>query len=83
MLSFFLNILATEVSLNLLVRSVHLSLSLIMSLIHSLHFFLSNVEEVFSTEESSIGILFGLIVVFCFFCGGRGIRIGDVEQGVL
>jgi len=79
LLSFFLNILATEVFLNRLLRRVHLSLSRTISLIHCSHFFLSKVEEVVWGDESGIGVLFGLVVVFC---GGRGIRIGDMEQDV-
>jgi len=45
LLSFFLNILATEVFLNRLLSKVHLSLSQTMALIHSSCFFLSDVEE--------------------------------------
>jgi len=82
LLSFFLNILATEVFLNRLLKRVHLSLSRTMSLIHSSRFFLSDVEEVVWGEESSIGVLFGLVVTFCFFNGSRGVRIGDVKWNV-
>jgi len=82
LLSFFLNILATEVFLNRLLRRVHLSLSPTMSLIHSSCFFLSDVEEVVWGEESGIGVLLGLIVVFCFFNGSRGVGIGDVKWNV-
>jgi len=46
LLSFFPNILVTEVFLNWLLRRVHLSLSLTMSLMHSSRFFLSDVDEV-------------------------------------
>jgi len=82
LLSFFLNILATVVFLNLALKIVHLSLSLVMSLIHSSRFFLGDVEEVVWVKESSVGVLFGLIVIFCFFCGGRGIGVGDMEWDV-
>jgi len=68
--------------LNLLLRRVHLSLSLIMLLTHSSRFFLSDVEEVFSTEESSVSVCFGLVVVFCFFGGSKRVRVGDVEWNV-
>ena len=50
-----------------------------MSLIHCSHFFLSDVEEVFPTEKSSVSILFGLVVVFCFFDGSRGVGVGDMK----
>jgi len=83
LLSFFLNILATDVFLNGLLRRVHLSLSLTMSLIHCSHLFLSNVEEVFWVEESGVGVLFGLVVILCFFCRSRGVGVGDVEWGIL
>jgi len=53
-----------------------------MALIHSSRFFLSDMEKVFCAEESGIGILFRSVVVLNFFCGGRGIRVGDVEWGV-
>jgi len=33
-------------------------------------------------EESGVGVCFRLVVIFCFFCGGRGVRIGDVEWGL-
>ena len=82
LLSFFLNILVTEVFLNRLLRRVHLSLSLTMSLIHSSCFFLSDVEKVVWGEESSVGVLFRLVVVFDFFCGGNGVGIGDVKWNV-
>jgi len=82
LLSFFLNILVTEVFLNRLLRRVHLSLSQTMSLIHSSHFFLSDVEKVVWGEEPSVGVLLGLVIVFCFFDGSRGVGIGDVEWNV-
>jgi len=82
LLSFFLNILATEVFLNRLLRRVHLLLSRTMSLIHSSCFFLSDMEEVVCGEESSIGVLFGLVVVFDFFDGGKGVGVGDVKWNV-
>ena len=82
LLSFFLNILATEIFLNLLLRKVHLSLSLIISLIYCSRFFLSDMEEVFLTEESGVGVCFRLIVVLCVFRGGEGVGIGDVEWNV-
>ena len=59
-----------------------MSLSQTMSLIHSLRFFLSDVEEVVWGEKSGIGVLLGLIIVFCFFDGSRGVRIGDVKWNV-
>ena len=83
LLSFFWNILATKVFLNLLLRRVHLSLSQIISLMHCSHFFLSDMEEVVWGEESSVSVLFGLIVVFCFFDdGSNGVRVGDVKWNV-
>ena len=82
LLSFFLNILATDVFLNLLLRMVHLSLSQTMALMHSSRFFLSDVEEVFCGEESGVGVLFRLIIVFGFFDGTRGVGVGDVEWKV-
>ena len=82
LLSFFLNILATEVFLNRLLRRVHLSLSQTMSLMHSSRFFLSDMEEVVCREEPSIGVLFGLVIVFDFFDGGKGIGVGDVKWNV-
>ena len=82
LLSFFLNVLATEMALNLLVKRVHLSLSRTIALMHSSHFFLSDMEEVFCAEESGVGVLFGLVVIFCFFCWGEGIGIGDVKWDV-
>ena len=33
-------------------------------------------------EESGISILFGLTVVFCFFCRGREVGIGDMEWDI-
>ena len=39
-------------------------------------------EEVVWIKESSVGVLFGLVVAFCFFCGDRGIGIGDMEWGI-
>jgi len=82
LLSFFLNVLATEMALNLLVKRVHLSLSLTMSLIHSSCFFLSDMEEVVWGKESGVGVLFGLVVILCFFDRSRGVRIGDIEWGL-
>jgi len=82
LLSFFLNILATEVFLNRLLRRVHLSLSRTISLIHCSHFFLSDMEEVVWGEESGVGVLFGLVVVFDFFCGGSGVGVGDMKWNV-
>jgi len=38
-------------------------------------------KEVFSTEESGVGVLFGLVIILCFFWG-RGIGIGNVEWDV-
>ena len=82
LLSFFLNILAMEVSLNRLLRIVHLLLSLTISLIHCSHFFLSNMEEEFWVKESSVGVLLGPVIIFCSFCGSRGVGVGDVEWNV-
>jgi len=82
LLSFFLNVLATVMSLNLFLKRFHLSLSRVISLMHSSHFFLSDVEEVFSTEESGIGVSFGLVVIFCFFSRGRGVRVGNVKRNI-
>ena len=82
LLSFFRNILATESLLNLRVSRVHLLSSRTISLIHCSHFFLSDMEEVFSTKESGVGVCFGLIVVFCFFCWARGVGVGDVKWNV-
>jgi len=53
-----------------------------MSLIHSSRFFLSDMEIVVWVEESGVSVLFGLVIIFCFFCGGRGIGIGDMEQDI-
>ena len=78
MLSFFLNVLATAMSLNLLLRKVHLLLSRTMVLIHSSCFFLSDVEEVGWGEESGVGVCVGL-VIFGVVCRGEGVGIGDVE----
>jgi len=50
-------------------------------LIHSSRFFLSDVEEVVWGNKSGIGVGFGLIV-FDFFCGSEGVRVGDVEWNV-
>jgi len=33
-------------------------------------------------EKSGVSVLFGLVVIFCFVCRGRGVGIGDVEWGV-
>jgi len=82
LLSLFLNILATKMFLNRLLRRVHLSLSRTMSLIHSSRFLLSDMEEVVCREESSVGVLLGLVVVFDFFDGGRGVGVGDVKWNV-
>jgi len=82
LLSFFLNILVTEVFLNLLLRRVHLLLSQTMALIHSSRFFLSDVEEVVWGKESGVGICFGLVVIFDFFCGDNGVGVGDVKWNV-
>ena len=82
LLSFFLNILATLMALNLLVSRVHLLLSRVMSLTHSSCFFLSIMEEVVWRDESSVGVLLGLVVVFCFFDRGEGVRVGNVEWDV-
>ena len=51
-----------------------------MSLMHSSRFFLSDVEEVVWGEESGVGILLGLVVIFNFFCGGSGAVIG-IDRG--
>jgi len=51
-------------------------------LIHSSRFFLSDVEEVVWGNESGVGILFGLVVVFCFFNGSDRVGVGDVEWNV-
>jgi len=59
-----------------------LSLSRTMSLIHSSRFFLSDMEEVVCREESGVGILLGLVIVFCFFNGSRGVGIGDVKWNI-
>jgi len=80
-LSFFLKIFATAMSLNLFLRSVHLLLSRTMSLIHSSCFFLSDVEEVIWGEESGIGVCFGL-AIFGVICRGEGVWVGDVEWNV-
>jgi len=40
------------------------------------------VKEVVWFEESGVGVLFGLVIIFCFFYGGRGVRVGDVEWGI-
>ena len=82
LLSFFLNILVTVIFSNLLLRRIHLSLSQIMVLMHSSCFFLSDVEEVVWGDKSSVSILFGLVVIFDFFCGGKGVRVGDMEWNV-
>ena len=80
LLSFFRNIFATLMSLNLLLRRVHLSLSRTIVLTHSSRFFLSDVEEVVWGEESGVGVCFGL-TVFGVVCrsGGKGVGIGDVK----
>ena len=78
LLSFFLNIFATMMSLNLLLRKVHLSLSRTMVLIHSSRFFLGDVEEVVWGEESGVGVCFGL-AIFDVVCRGEGVGIGDME----
>ena len=81
LLSFFLNILATLIFLNLLLRKVHLSLSRTMVLIHSSRFFLSDVEEVVWGEESGISVRFGL-AIFGVVCRGKGVRIGDMKWNI-
>jgi len=48
---------------------------------HSSRFFLSDVEEVFWGDKSSVGVGFGLIV-FNFFCGSEGVWVGDMEWNV-
>jgi len=68
--------------LNLLLNMVHLSLSWVISLIHSSRFFLSDMEEVVWGDESGIGVLLGLVVVFCFFSGVNGVGVGDMEWDV-
>jgi len=78
LLSFFLNILATVMSLNLWLRKVHLSLSRTMVLMHSSRFFLSDVEEVVWGKESGVGIRFGL-AIFSVFCRGGRVGVGDME----
>jgi len=52
-----------------------------MSLIHSSRFFLSDMEEVFSAKESSVSVCFGL-VIFGFFCGAKGVGVGDMKWNV-
>jgi len=59
-----------------------LALSQTMVLMHSSCFFLSNVEEVFWGDKSGIGVLLGLVIVFCFFDGSRGVGVGDVKWNV-
>jgi len=59
-----------------------LSLSQTISLIHCSCFFLSNMEEVVWGNESSVGVLLGLVIVLCFFDRSRGIGVGDVEWNV-
>jgi len=59
---------------------VHLSLSRTISLTHCSHFFLSDVEEVFSTKESGVSVLFRLVVFLCFF--NRGVGVGDMKWNV-
>jgi len=81
LLSFFLNILATLMFLNLLLRKVHLSLSRTIVLIHSSRFFLSDVEEVVWGEESGVGVRFGL-AIFGVVCRGEGVGIGDVKWSI-
>jgi len=81
LLSFFRNILATLMFLNLLLRKVHLSLSQTMVLIHSSCFFLSNVEEVVWGEESGVGVRFGL-AIFGVVCRGEGVGVGDVKWNI-
>jgi len=81
LLSFFLNIFATLMFLNLLLSRVHLSLSRTMVLIHSSHFFLSDMEEVVWGEESGVGVRFGL-TVFGVVCRGKGVGIGDMKWNV-
>jgi len=33
-------------------------------------------------NESSIGVLLGLVIIFCFFDRGRGVGVGDMEWNV-
>jgi len=82
LLSFFLNILVTEVFLNWLLRRVHLSLSWTMSLTYCSCFFLSDVKEVVWGEESGVSVLLGLVVVLCFFDGSRRVGVGDMQWNV-
>jgi len=81
LLSFFLNILATVMSLNLLLRRVHLSFNRIMALMHSSRFFLSDVEEVVWGKESGVGVRLGL-AIFGVICRGEGVGIGDVKWNI-
>jgi len=53
-----------------------------MVLRHSSCFSLSDVEKVVWAEESGFGVLFGLTVVLCFFCGSEGVGVGDVKWSV-
>ena len=39
-------------------------------------------EEVVCGDKSGVGVLLGLVVVFDFFDGGRGVGIGDVKWNV-
>jgi len=39
-------------------------------------------EEVVWGNESGIGVLLGLVVVFCFFDGSRRVGVGDVKWDV-
>ena len=57
-------------------------LSWTMSLMHSSCFFLSDMEEVVWGEESSISVLLGLVIVFCFFDRSRGVGVGDMKWNV-
>ena len=79
LLSFSLNIFATLMFLNLLLRRVHLSLSRTMVLMHSSRFFLSDMEEVVWGEESGVGVRFGL-TVFGVVC--REVGIGDMKWNI-
>jgi len=32
-------------------------------------------------EKSGVGVLFRLVIIFCLFCGGKRVGVGDVEWG--
>jgi len=80
-LSFFLKVFATVISLNLFLRKVHLLLSRTMSLMHSSRFFLSDVEEVVWGKESGVGVRFGL-AIFGVVCRSEGVGVGDVKWNI-